>query len=354
MELQQRINAFAILGDFLGQFAAEMPVKNPGIPENDRFYSGMLEIMESSHAHNAWFTPDNLRYAFRSWSQALSEANLKKWVSNYSIKDHDPKTIGIVMAGNVPLVGFHDFLSVLITGNKVHAKLSSNDKYLLPFLAEYLQVIAPDLKGFISFTEGPFKGFDAVIATGSNNTARYFEYYFEKYPHIIRKNRNAVAVLNGKESKAELKGLANDIFRYFGLGCRNVSKLFVPEGYNFDAFFNAVYEWKEVIQHNKYINNYDYNKAIYLMSNAELLDNEFLLLKKDFAISSPISVVFYETYSSLPQLEKNLETNAEAIQCIVANGGIKNEVGFGKAQIPELWDYADGIDTVAFLLKITG
>ncbi len=210
----------------------------------------------------------------------------------------------------------------------------------------------PEFKNYIEFTEGRLINFDAVIATGSNNTARYFEYYFGKYPHIIRKNRNSVAVLTGNETVEELTALANDIFRYFGLGCRNVSKLYVPENYDFEAYFKAMYSWKEIIHNHKYINNYDYNKAVYLMDSFPLLDNEFLLLKEDDGFSSPISVVFYEKYSTFEKLNKELELQSENIQCIVSNANLPNEVSFGKAQTPDLWDYADGVDTVDFLLKL--
>jgi len=274
-------------------------------------------------------------------------------VSTYTIPDTKPKTIAIIMAGNIPLVGFHDFLSVLLTGNKVLAKLSSNDKQLLPFLAEYLISVEPEFKNLIEFTEGRLTSFDAVIATGSNNTARYFDYYFSKYPNIIRKNRNSVAVLTGDETKEEMELLADDIFRYFGLGCRNVSKIYFPEKYDFDKFFNGMFSWKHVINNHKYINNYDYNKAVYLMSDIKLLDNEYLLLKQDTGYSSPISVTFYETYANLEDVKNKLEAEADKIQAIVSNTGIDNEIAFGKAQNPELWDYADGVDTVDFLLKLS-
>ena len=233
------------------------------------------------------------------------------------------------------------------------AKLSSNDKQLLPFLAQYLISIEPEFKNLIEFTEGRLTNFDAVIATGSDNTARYFEYYFSKYPNIIRKNRNSVAVLTGDETKEEMELLADDIFRYFGLGCRNVSKIFFPEKYDFDKFFNGMFSWKHVINNHKYINNYDYNKAVYLMSNIKLLDNEYLLLKEDTGYSSPISVTFYETYANLEDVKKKLEEEADKIQAIVSNIGIDNEIPFGTAQNPELWDYADGVDTVDFLLKLS-
>ncbi|NNF29779.1 MAG: acyl-CoA reductase [Flavobacteriaceae bacterium] len=335
MQLQQRINAFIELGKFMSSEAA-----------------GMDEVIVSASMHNSWFTNDNISFALKSWSQSLSEINLKKWLATYEVPQKGPKTVAIVMAGNIPLVGFHDFLSVLITGNNVLAKLSSNDTILLPFLAKKLIELEPGFADRIEFTEERLSHFDAVIATGSNNTARYFDYYFGKYPNIIRRNRNSVAVLTGTETPSQLKALADDIFRYFGLGCRNVSKIFLPKEYNFDPFFNAMFSWKDIINNNKYINNYDYNKAVYLMSDIPLLDNEFMLLKEDTAFSSPISVVFYEYYNSLDTLADYLSENKEHVQAIISDAELPGAIPFGQAQSPRLWDYADGVDTVSFLLAL--
>ncbi len=340
MQLQQRINAIVKLGRHLDEMATCSDT------------SEIASQLQLAHAHNGWFTDDNIRFACESWATALSEENLKKWLSSYPIGETEPKVIAIVMAGNVPLVGFHDFLSVLMSGHKVLVKLSSNDKHLLPYLATQLLVYEPGFEGFISFTEEKLDTFDAVIATGSNNTARYFDHYFGKYPNIIRKNRNSVAVLNGTESAEQLEALANDIFRYFGLGCRNVSKIFIPKEYDFDAFFNAMFTWKHVINDNKYINNYDYNKAVYLMSLLPVLDNEFLLLKEDPGFSSPISVLFYEYYENPETLQQQLMENSENIQCVIADNSFVDAIPFGKAQSPQLWDYADGLDTLDFLLKL--
>jgi len=352
MQLNKRIQAFVKLGHFMSQFSNENYIKKNNIPFNEVFFEEMIEAIQLSKSYNGWFTQNNIQFAFKNWEDALNEENLLKWTSKYDLEKVHNHRIAIVLAGNIPLVGFHDFLSVLISGNRLIAKLSSNDKLLLPYLTKYLIAIEPDFKGIIEFTEEKLEKFDAVIATGSNNTARYFEYYFGKYPNIIRKNRNSVAVLSGKETDEELKSLSNDIFRYFGLGCRNVSKIFIPKDYNFDAFFNAMFIWKEVINDNKYINNYDYNKAVYLMSNVNLLDNEFLLLKEDINFSSPISVTFYEYYDTLELVREKLITEKDSIQCIVSNLGIKNEIKFGETQKPNLWDYADGIDTIDFLVKI--
>lgn len=352
MDLQQRINAFVQLGRFLAQFSSEIPSEDTSVEKNDLFFSKMHDVVRQASFHNGWFTEENLRFAFKNWSEALTRENLTTWVSKYDFNATAPKTIAVVMAGNIPLVGFHDFLSVLITGNKVLAKLSSNDKILLPFIATYLIEIAPEFTDKIEFTEGRVTDFDAVIATGSNNTAKHFEYYFGKYPNIIRKNRNSVAVLHGKETKEELEPLATDVFQYFGLGCRNVSKLFLPENFDFHPLFEAMFSKKEYINNHKYINNYDYNKAVYLMSDIKLLDNEFLLLKEDEGYSSPIAVLFYEYYKDVPSLKSKLKADAENIQAVIASVGIENEIPYGQAQHPALSEYADGVDTVKFLIDL--
>lgn len=338
MQLQQRINAFQKLGTFL----AELSLAN----------SPHSEILQTAQDHNRWFTLDNIRFALYSWSEALSKENIEKWLSSYLFLEKEPKTVAIIMAGNIPLVGFHDFISVLISGNKVLGKLSSNDKILLPFLTQKLIEIEPEFKEYIQFSDKKLENFDAVIATGSNNTSLYFEHYFGKYPNIIRKNRNSVAVLSGEESPTQLEALSKDIFTYFGLGCRNVSKLYLPKEYDFKPFFNAMYSQKDIIHNDKYMNNYDYNKAVYLMGGVNLLDNEFMLLKEDTGFSSPISVVFYEYYNSLQEVEKYLAKNTEKIQCVVSTSNIENAIPFGKTQSPELWDYADSIDTLEFLLNL--
>lgn len=231
-------------------------------------------------------------------------------------------------------------------------KQSSNDKQLLPFLSKYLEYVAPGFKDKIIFTEEKVEGFDAVIATGSNNTARYFEYYFRGKPSIIRNNRNSIAILTGNETVEDLKNLSEDIFRYYGLGCRNVSKLFVPEDYDFNSFFEAMYHWHPIIEKAKYANNYDYNKAVYLMSEFDILENGFFMIKEDKSYASPIATVFYEKYNNLQTLKEKLHADKNQIQCIVSKGCFENEIDFGETQKPQLWDYADSVDSVKFLLSI--
>lgn len=349
MTLAHKKNIFIELGNFLRQFSKNESIKSAEVLHNDLFFDDFLELIHKSQSYNGWYTPEQVFFAIESWADALTEENLNQWLSAYAFENVEPKNVGLILAGNIPLVGFHDFLSVLISGHKAKVKTSSNDQQLLPFLAKYLIAVEPKLNEYITFVEGKLEDFDAVIATGSNNTSRYFEYYFKDKPSIIRKNRNSVAVLDGNESPEQMIALGEDIFRYFGLGCRNVSKLFVPKGYNFDAFFGGIFPYSDVIKYEKYANNYDYNKAVFLMSNFELLDNEFLTIKEDQSYASPISSVFYEYYENLEHLKTKLETDNELIQCIVSNDLVPNSVSFGQTQKPRLWDYADNVDTLAFL-----
>lgn len=342
-------NYFVDLGNFLNQFSLEKNIKSEEVKNNDLFFGAFEDLILLSQSHNGWFTPEQVYFSIQSWAQALTDKNLDKWLSNYNLNETETKKIGLILAGNIPLVGFHDFLTVLITGHNVLIKTSSDDQHLIKFLANYLIALDKRFDSKITFVEGKLEGFDAVIATGSNNTSRYFDYYFKSVPNIIRKNRNSVAVLNGNESVEDLINLGEDIFRYFGLGCRNVSKLFVPKGYDFKVFFEAIYQYKDVIFYEKYANNYDYNKAVFLMSLYKLLDNEFLTLKEDTNYASPISSVFYEFYEDLEDVKTRLKLDADKIQCIVSNNLFENSIAFGQTQKPKLWDYADNVDTINFL-----
>lgn len=340
------------VGKFLSQFSENTTSERSDVLKNDLFFAEFDALIRLSQSHNGWYTPDQVYFAVQSWAKALTLINLDHWLEKYTLEETSPKTIGLILAGNIPLVGFHDFISVLLSGHRTLVKTSSSDQHLLPFIARYIIAIAPEFENFIMFTSGKLENFDAVIATGSTNTARYFEYYFKDKPSIIRKNRNSVAVLTGKESKADLVALGEDIFRYFGLGCRNVSKLFVPMNYSFDNFFQAIYEYGDVIHYEKYANNYDYNKAVFLMSNFKLLDNEFLTLKEDESYASPISSVFYERYENIDEISAKLLADKDRIQCIVSDGILENSIPFGKTQQPELWDYADNVDTINFLQNL--
>lgn len=342
--LTQRIEAFSDLAKELENYFL--------YKEKAPLYKKIELILEEAERKNAWFDRENCLMTLHHWAGLLKKENLSQWLSSYSIENIPQKRIALILAGNIPLVGFHDLLCTLLIGHTAIVKLSSNDKVLLPFLISELKNLTPIFEDKIIFTEEKLTDFDAVIATGSNNTARYFEYYFGKKPHIIRKNRNSVAILTGEETKEELELLGKDIFTYFGLGCRNVSKIFIPENYDFTNFFQAIYSFHSVMNHQKYINNYDYNKAVYLMNLEQLLENGFLLLKEDKHYASPIATLFYEKYTNISSLQERLTEDKELIQCIVSNGSFPSSITFGQAQIPSLRDYADGIDTIAFLNNI--
>lgn len=352
MTIEERKTHFIKLGNFLGHFKENPQEMSTIEPEYQSFYNKLDQNISAAVHHNGWFTRENVIFALQQWHKALQENQLNQWLSAYKIEAIKPKTIGIVMAGNIPMVGFHDFLSVLMAGHKALVRQSASDKLLLPVIAEFLIHLDESYADLIEFTDKKLENFDAVIATGSDNTARYFEYYFSKVPNIIRKNRNSVAVLSGEETEKELKPLGEDIFRYYGLGCRNVSKLYVPKDYDFDTFFKAIYPWNPILNKAKYANNYDYNKAVYLMSEYKLLENGFLILKQDKSFGSPIATLFYEFYENESELQEQLQAQAGKLQCVVKKNPEENEVAFGKTQHPDLWDYADGVDTMKFLLNI--
>lgn len=352
MNLDDRIKAFANLGTLLKEFLKRKDQTSIEADTTGNAFQVLNDSVRMAHQKNAWFTESNIKYSFSQWSQLLTFNNLIEWTNNYNFESQTPKKVAIIMAGNIPLVGFHDFLSVLICGHHVIVKQSSNDDVLLNTLCQLVFEIEPRFSERTEFTDGQLTNFEAVIATGSNNTARYFEYYFKDVPSIIRKNRTSVAVLSGNESTETLEALSEDIFRYYGLGCRNVSKLYVPQDYNFDAFFNAIYKWHPIIHEHKYANNYDYNKAVYLMSEFDMLDNGFLVLKQDEQLTSPIATLNYEFYNDRASLNSHLDSISEDIQCIVSSGFRDDEVSFGTTQQPGLMSYADGVDTVEFLLTI--
>ncbi len=352
MDFNKSQIAFARLGGFLNDYLQKSYSVNDLIKEDD--YNMFGQSCQKAFQANPWFIDESINYALQQWAQILSQENIEKWLKKYQEPkdDQQPQVIGVVLAGNLPLVGFHDFVSVLVSGNKFLGKLSSSDQFLLPAIARILIKIEPEFAERIQFTEDQLTGFDAIIATGSNNSARYFESYFAKYPHIIRKNRNGVAVLTGAETNLDL--LAEDILRYFGLGCRNVSKLFVPVNYNFSPLLESMTNFEFVANHNKYRNNYDYNKSILLVNRVPHLDNGFVLLKEDTSIASPISVIHYEYYQDLNELRKQLAADKDLVQCVVSEENINEEsVLLGQSQNPNLWDYADGIDTIEFLLSLS-
>ncbi len=351
VKLESRLKAFVKLGTFLREYVARKEENEPFNSSEESWMMSLDDAVLKAGQKNPWFTEEQVLFALKSWGNSLQEDQLNEWLTPYNLSENKSKNVALIMAGNIPLVGFHDFLAVLITGNRALIKLSSQDAVLLPKIAEYLISVEKDFASQIEFIEGTLKQFDAVIATGSNNTSRYFRHYFGKKPNIIRGNRNSVAVLTGEESDQELKVLGEDIFRYYGLGCRNVSKLYVPKNYSFDRFFSQIEHYNYLKNQHKYVNNYDYNKAVYLMSEFPFLDNGFVILKEDTGFASPISVVFYEFYEDFDSLKKNLKENNKQLQCVIGSNSLANSHSFGSAQHPGLADYADGVDTVEFLLK---
>jgi hypothetical protein len=336
MNLEARINAFSRLGDHIRTL------------QPDEFNA----LTDAIAYQNPWFTTENVRMALQGIAKLLNKDGLTKWTSGYQFHPSSSKTIGLAMAGNIPLVGFHDFLSVLIAGHRVRAKLSSVDSILVPHLANKLISIEPEFGKRIHFEER-LNNVDAVIATGSDNTARYFEYYFRNIPHIIRKNRSSCAVLSGNENGEQLSRLGKDVFSYFGLGCRNVSKLFLPDGYDLVNLFPSWESFSQIIHHHKYVNNYDYQKSILLVNKIPFYDNGFVLLKEEEAFVSPISVLFYEYYKNTEELKIKINNLQEKIQCIVSSSRwFAGSEDFGEAQFPGLSDYADKVDTLAFFEKV--
>lgn len=337
MKLQERIQAFEKLGQQIAK-------------QDD----SLKKAMEQAEIHNPWFTPFMQTQALQAISTLLSNSSLNSWLQRYDYAEtKSPKTVAVIMAGNIPLVGFHDLLSVLVSGHRIKIKESEKDSVLMKYICRMLIDIEPGMMEFIEMTDKQLRDFDAVIATGSDNSAQHFEQYFAKYPHIIRKNRHAVAVLTGHETDEQLSLLADDICLYFGLGCRNVSSLFVPHDYDFSRFYKAINKYEHLKNHNKYVNNYEYNRAIYLINLLPHLDNGFLILKPCDELSSPVAVVYTRNYNTIEEVNTTLALLKDQLQCVVSiDTKVRNSIAPGKAQQPSLSDYADDIDTMQFLLNL--
>ena len=331
MNLEERITIMGKLGRYLMENNEELN-----------------NVKQKAYQKNKWFTEEFINYSVKNISENfLDEKNLKKWINHYHIDDNiQPQKIGVVMAGNIPLVGFHDFLSVFITGHHQVIKLSDKDDILPAHIIDKLKEWNVKVSSVIKTSE-TLKDCDAYIATGSNNSARYFHHYFGKYPSVIRNNKTSVAVLSGDETEEQLNSLADDVYIYFGLGCRNVTKLFVPENYNFEMLLNAFKKYNYFSDITKYRNNYDYNLTLLILNNKYYMANETIILSENENIFSPVSVLHYSFYKNANDIFDQLKNN-ENVQCIVG----KNHVPFGKAQEPDLFDYADGIDTIEFLLSL--
>lgn len=310
------------------------------------------ELFHKAYIHNPWFTFDNLELAWKGILELLEPQKVAAWLDQYDATRSDAKNVGVIMAGNIPMVGFHDFLCVLLSGNKLQAKLSSQDKYLIPFIAECLIDIEPRWESYIEFTDN-MKGVDALIATGSDNSARYFHYYFKDIPHIIRQNRTSVSIVDDNTTTDQLEGLGDDIFTYFGMGCRNVSHIFLPKGYDLGKLDSAWKKWQDLMDHHKYANNYFYNKSILQVRQAPYFDFGYVLLEENKDWVSPTSLLYLEFYDKLPEVKQRINQNENKTQCTVANPEVFDRaVPYGKAQFPQVDDYADNVDTMAFLTNI--
>ncbi|MEQ8416484.1 MAG: acyl-CoA reductase [Imperialibacter sp.] len=333
MKLEERINAIAALGDYLKELDETT--------KNDLFLRAANE--------NPWFTQESLHLAWQGILNFLTKEKVTQWTSSYSFAENKLKKVGLVMAGNIPMVGFHDLLSVIIAGHKALVKTSSQDSALIQFIINSLNEIQPELGGRVAVVDR-LNDMEAVIATGSDNSSRYFDYYFSKVPNIIRKNRSSCAIISGEESREELLALGDDLFSYFGLGCRNVSKLYVPKSYALPTLLDAIQPFNQLLEHHKYRNNYDYHKSIMLVNGEPHLDSGFSLFRESTDLVSPVSVIYYEFYEDEAALSQKLLANQEKIQAIASHKGqYPKSIPFGTLQKPELWDYADGVDTLKFL-----
>ena len=340
---EQRINGLVQLGIAMNTLAdaAHWPGYESGISETEFNQFRAAELLASQK--NGWFTLSEIRRALRNWAISLEAEKVHRWISSYP-QNKAPKRVGIICAGNIPMVGLHDVICVLMSGHHAVIRLSSEDDVLIPAVIALWKSFDPEMGPFCEWVDGKLPSTDAVIATGSNNTMRYFEYYFSEKPHVFRGNRTSVAVLNGDETKEDLHALGTDIFAYFGLGCRSISKVFLPQGYDLQRIFAALYAYREIAQHNKYANNYDYHRALWMMNSEPILENGFIILRESEALHSPVATLYYEFYNSPEDLNNKLQVIQPLLQCIVG----PEHFPFGNSQTPELMDYADNCDTMAF------
>ena len=317
--------------------------------KNDSKNHELNNIIEEAEKHNSWFSKKNIDNALNYWKDQLNEIVLKKWISEYNLVN-EIENIAIIMAGNFPLAGLHDLISVIISGNNAIIKPASDDKILIEYFVNYLYTKFPKTKDLIRINYGKLIDFDKVIATGSNNTFKYFDYYFREKKSLLRKNRTSLAVLSGNESDKELNLLSDDIFMYFGLGCRNVSKLFIPKRYDLEILKKRLNKYDYIINHHKYSNNYNYQKTIKLMNSEEFIDGNHFILSESENFAPPISVIYYEFYEQISDVKDKIKSSKDKIQCIVSKLDIEKSVDFGEAQKPKLNQYADNVDTLKFLL----
>ncbi len=338
-ELSQRIEAL----DRLAQWLSDT-LNNPN--HSDR--ASLDQQITLAFHKNGWFARPEVEHALNYWSNHLQRQVLEAWTNEYAITTSQPKRVMLVLAGNIPMVGMHDVVSTFISGHQALIKCSASDAVLIPFLMNKLKQIDPSIADRIQVIEGIQKEFDAVLATGSNNSSRHFEEYFSRVPNVIRKNRTGVAILDGSESKEALDGLMKDAFTYYGLGCRNVTKLYLPKGFDLDRIFEASLNFQHLMDNKKYANNYTYHKALMMLERQTFLENDLIVMREERSLLSPVSILNYEYYSNPEQLSEAIERNLDDIQCVLG----KEHTPLGMAQQPGLKDYADGVDTLDFLVNL--
>jgi len=332
--LSQRIRAFEILGDMLDEWCTA--------PQD-------VDAIQKTVSVNPWFREEDIVKALQNLRPWLTRESLEEWCAAYVIEDRPDirARVALVMAGNIPLVNFHDALAILIQGHQLLSKTASRDPFLFPALAQELIKINPDFERDIQCENGLLKDFDAVIATGSNNATRYFSYYFGKYPHIIRHNRSSIAVLDGTETDEQIEAFGADVFDYFGMGCRNISLFLLPENMDVTRLAGAWKSWTSIGNHGSYFNNYEYRKAVLLINSRPHLDSGFFLMEENESLHSPIGVLHYARYRNPKHLQNMLGELAADTQ--VCYGFQDERVLPGTGQAPALMDYPDGVDTMAFL-----
>ncbi len=345
MTLAERIDVFTNLGKYLRQVVSEED-QQPG-------KTSISTLLRKAGLANPWFDKKSVLASLYHLSFLLEKDALHSWIKKYTpLNFKRQKKVAVVMAGNIPLVGFHDFLCGVLSGHKLLVKMSADDNVLLPFIAKILEKENADISAYYEFCADRLSGFDAVIATGSDNTSRYFDYYFGRHPHIIRKNRNSTAVLSGSETQQELAGLADDICMYYGKGCRSVSHVFVPQNYDFQPLIEKLSAYEDLLEMKKFRNNYIYQKTLAVINGEHILDAGFLILKECDEWASPIATLHFSFYNNTSSVVKSLQASKDKIQCVVTNEDIAHGIGFGTSQKPGLSDYADGIDTMAFLKNL--
>lgn len=341
---KNKIDSLAKVGSFLNGFLSQSADSYNNIQEE------FADVIRQSEIENPWFDNKSIQFALKSWADLLTRELLEQWISNYSLRESNKK-VGLILAGNIPMVGWHDVIAVILSGNIAVIKLSSKDKRLIPFLLKLWKDYSQDTIDYQLVDR--LENYDAVIATGSNNTARYLEYYFKDKKAIIRKNRTSIALLSGQESDEDLQNLARDIFTYYGLGCRNVTRLLLPEDMKLDRLFENFLDYQDIINHNKYANNYDYNRAVYLLNQDQFWDNNFVMLKQDDKLFSPLAVLHFSRYNNIEEALDFIKDNTEEIQTVVTNMDVNiSHIKLGEAQQPTLDTYADNVDTMAFLANL--